>query len=186
MSESRRAEMRGSSRVLIAARGPADVRWLETLILGADGTEYSGQPLLDTRISSSPEQTESVGGELAGTLVPGDVVLVRGELGAGKTTFVRGAARALGVTAPVTSPTFTIGQRYPGPVQVAHVDLFRVENLESEDPDLLADYLRADTIAFVEWSSRGELAIAALGRIAARVAIEHAGGDNRTVRIERW
>ena len=152
---------------------------------GADGTEYSGQPLLDTRITSSPEQTEALGGELAETLAPGDVVLVRGDLGAGKTTFVRGAARALGVTAPVTSPTFTIGQRYPGPVTVAHLDLFRIEDLESEDPDLLADYLRADTIAFVEWPSRAEPAIAGLGRIAARVAIEHAGGDSRAVRIER-
>ena len=141
--------------------------------------------MLDTRISSSPEQTESLGGELAGTLTRGDVVLISGELGAGKTTFVRGAARALGVTAQVTSPTFTIGQRYPGPMPVAHVDLFRVEDLDSEDPDLLADYLRADTIAFVEWPSRAELAIAALGRIAARVAIEHGGGDSRTVRIER-
>ena len=141
--------------------------------------------MLDTRITSSPEQTEALGGELAETLAPGDVVLVRGELGAGKTTFVRGAARALGVTAPVTSPTFTIGQRYPGPVTVAHLDLFRIEDLDSEDPDLLADYLRADTIAFVEWPSHAEPAIAGLGRIAARVAIEHAGGDSRAVRIER-
>ena len=85
-------------------------------------------PVVDTRITSSPEQTETLGGQLAETLALGDVVLVRGEVGAGKTTFVRGAARALGVTARVTSPTFTIGQRYLGPVPVAHVDLFRVDD----------------------------------------------------------
>ena len=138
-----------------------------------------------THFSLGPEQTEALGGELARTLAPGDVVLVGGELGAGKTTFVRGAARALGVTGPVTSPTFTIGQRYPGPVPVAHLDLFRIDDLESEDPDLLAEYLRPDTIAFVEWPSRGELVIGAFARIAARVAIEHAGGDRRELRIER-
>jgi tRNA threonylcarbamoyladenosine biosynthesis protein TsaE len=126
-----------------------------------------------------------LGAELAGALRPGDVVLVAGELGAGKTTFVQGAARALGVTAPVTSPTFTIGQRYPAPVPVAHIDLFRIESLDDEDPDLLTDYLRPDTVAFVEWPSHGEATIAALGRIAARVTIEHEGGDHRLVRIER-
>lgn len=113
------------------------------------------------------------------------MVLVAGELGAGKTTFVRGAARALGVRTPVTSPTFTIGQRYAGTLPVAHIDLFRVENLEAEDPDLLSDYVRPDTVTFVEWPSRGEPTIIALGRIAARVMIDHAGGDSRLVRIER-
>jgi tRNA threonylcarbamoyladenosine biosynthesis protein TsaE len=137
------------------------------------------------RQTSDPDQTEALGGELAATLAPGDVVLVSGELGAGKTTFVRGASRALGVSDPVTSPTFTIGQRYPGALPVAHVDLFRVENLETEDPDLLADYVRPDTISFVEWPSHGEGVVTALGRIAARVVIEHAGGDERRVTIER-
>lgn len=141
--------------------------------------------MVDTRRSSTPEQTELLGRELSQTLAPGDIVLVVGELGAGKTTFVRGAARALGVTGPVTSPTFTIGQRYPAPVPVAHVDLFRVEDLAAEDPDLLVEYLRPDTIAFVEWPSRGEDAIGSLGHVAARVSIEHAGGDDRLVRIER-
>ena len=85
----------------------------------------------------SAADTEALGAELAATLAPGDVVLVEGELGAGKTTFVRGACRALGVTALVTSPTFTIGQRYEAPVPVSHVDLFRVDDLGGEDPDLL-------------------------------------------------
>jgi tRNA threonylcarbamoyladenosine biosynthesis protein TsaE len=137
------------------------------------------------RRTHDPRQTEELGGELAATLVPGDVVLVAGELGTGKTTLVRGGCRALGVTAAVTSPTFTIGQRYPAPVPVAHVDLFRIDRLEDEDPDLLADYLRPDTIAFVEWPSHGEEAVASLGRVAARVSIEHAGGDERLITIDR-
>jgi tRNA threonylcarbamoyladenosine biosynthesis protein TsaE len=137
------------------------------------------------RRSRDPDQTEALAAELAETLVPGDVVLVAGELGAGKTTFVRGGCRALGVTGTVTSPTFTIGQRYPGPVPVAHVDLYRIESLDAEDPDLLVDYVRPDTIAFVEWPSHGEQELDALGRIAARVRIEHAGGDERLITIHR-
>lgn len=133
--------------------------------------------------TSSPEATEAAGAELARTLAPGEVVLVEGELGSGKTTFIRGACRALGVTAVVTSPTFTIGQRYPGPVTVAHVDLYRIASLDEEDPELLADYLRPDTIAFVEWPQGEERALAELGRIAARVRLAHAGGTQRIVEI---
>jgi tRNA threonylcarbamoyladenosine biosynthesis protein TsaE len=133
--------------------------------------------------TSSAAQTEALGAELAGSLAAGDVVLVAGELGAGKTTFVRGACRALGVTAVVTSPTFTIGQRYRAPVPVSHLDLFRVPGLAGEDPDLLADYFGPDTIAFVEWPGGAERQLEALGRIAARVRIEHGGGDRRTIEL---
>jgi tRNA threonylcarbamoyladenosine biosynthesis protein TsaE len=134
-------------------------------------------------LTTAPDETEALGARLAERLEPGDVVLVEGELGAGKTTFVRGASRALGVTAIVTSPTFTIGQRYPAPVPVAHVDLFRISDLAGEDPDLLADYLRPDTIAFVEWPANAGDALATLGRVVARVRLEHAGGDRRAVEI---
>lgn len=133
--------------------------------------------------TSTPAETEELGARLAQTLAPGDVVLVEGDLGAGKTTFVRGACRALGVRVTVTSPTFTIGQLYPAPVPVAHVDLFRISDLDQEDPDMLADYLRPDTVAFVEWPSHGEGTLAALGRVAARVRLSHAGGDRREVEI---
>jgi tRNA threonylcarbamoyladenosine biosynthesis protein TsaE len=137
------------------------------------------------RESRSAEETEALGAELAATLAPGDVVLVEGELGAGKTTFVRGACTALGVSAVVTSPTFTIGQRYEAPIPVSHVDLFRIEDLGAEDPELLADYLRSDAIAFVEWPQGAEPELAGLARIAARVTLEHRGGDTRSVLIER-
>jgi tRNA threonylcarbamoyladenosine biosynthesis protein TsaE len=136
------------------------------------------------RATVSAAETEGLGAELARALVPGDVVLLDGELGAGKTTFVRGAARALGVTDPVTSPTFTIGQRYPAPpplAYVSHVDLYRVRSLRDEDPDLLADYIGADTITFVEWPRSGVEELSELGRIARRVRLAHAGGDRREV-----
>ena len=133
--------------------------------------------------STAPAETEQLGADLARTLRPGDVVLVEGELGAGKTTFVRGACRALGVTAVVSSPTFTIGQRYDAPIPVSHVDLYRVADLRNEDPDLLEDYLRADTIAFVEWPQGAETELAGLAHIAHRVRLEHAGEDHRVVEI---
>jgi tRNA threonylcarbamoyladenosine biosynthesis protein TsaE len=133
--------------------------------------------------TSRPEGTEAAGAELAARLSPGDVVLVTGELGSGKTTFVRGAARALGVTDPVTSPTFTIGQVYGGgPLEVAHVDLYRLDSLAAEDPALLDDYLTSERIGFVEWPA---LAAPQLERVAARVAIEHLGGDRRAIEIQR-
>ena len=133
--------------------------------------------------SLGPGDTEALGAELAGHLSAGDAVLVEGELGAGKTTLVRGACRALGVTTPVRSPTFTIGHLYPGRIPVAHLDLFRISDLSSEDPDLLSEYLRADTVAFVEWPRQGA-DLATLVRVAARVGIDHAGGDERRLEIE--
>ena len=100
-----------------------------------------------------------------------------GELGAGKTTFIRGACRSLGVTAAVTSPTFTIGQVYAGAPDVAHLDLYR---LPSAEPGLLDDYLTPDRVAFLEWP---ELAEPELERVTARVSIEHAGGDRRRITL---
>jgi tRNA threonylcarbamoyladenosine biosynthesis protein TsaE len=135
--------------------------------------------------SRDAAETEALGGRLASGLASGDVVLVEGELGAGKTTFVRGACRALGVTVPVTSPTFTIGHLYraDGRASVAHVDLYRLTSLSGEDPDLLADYVGPETIAFVEWPAAGERELAQLGHIAARVRLTHGGGDEREVVI---
>ena len=135
-----------------------------------------------TRVTRSAAETEALAAELAVDLQPGDVVLVRGEMGAGKTTFVRGACRALGVTGPVTSPTFTIGRRYEAPGgPVAHLDLHRLADLDEEDPALLADYLDSASVTFVEWPevAAGELA----GRATVEVVLRHAGGDRREVEM---
>jgi tRNA threonylcarbamoyladenosine biosynthesis protein TsaE len=133
--------------------------------------------------TDSAAATEEAAGKLARRLAPGDAVLVSGELGSGKTTFVRGACRALGITDPVTSPTFTIGKVYGGngAAEIAHLDLYRLESLAGEDPALLDDYLTPERIAFVEWPGIAE---PRLDRVAARVTLEHQGGDRRVVTIE--
>jgi tRNA threonylcarbamoyladenosine biosynthesis protein TsaE len=134
--------------------------------------------------TASPAETEALAARLAADLRPGDVVLVSGELGAGKTTFVRGAARALGVQAPVTSPTFTLARRYEdGRVPISHLDLFRLAGLDAEEPDLLADEMADDRVAFVEWPEQAGGDLGAV-RVAARVRLEHLGGDRRRVIIE--
>jgi tRNA threonylcarbamoyladenosine biosynthesis protein TsaE len=130
--------------------------------------------------SNGPDETEAAGAELASRLAAGDVVLVSGELGTGKTTFVRGACRALGVEGPVTSPTFTIGHVLPGTPEVAHLDLYRLGSLAREDPALLDDYLTPERVGFVEWPSVAE---PGLERVAARVLLEHEGGDRRRITV---
>src|SRR3954453_20875029 len=108
--------------------------------------------------TDSPVQTEAAGASRPARLGPGDVVLVSGELGAGKTTFVRGACRALGVEGAVTSPTYTIGQVYAARdgLEGAHLDLYRLQSLAGEAPALPDDYLTLAGIAFVEWPAAGE------------------------------
>ncbi|MBD0329203.1 MAG: tRNA (adenosine(37)-N6)-threonylcarbamoyltransferase complex ATPase subunit type 1 TsaE [Thermoleophilia bacterium] len=130
--------------------------------------------------SSSPEETERVAARLAERLVPGDVVTVSGELGTGKTTFVRGACRALGVTEPVTSPTFTIGHRYRGEVDVSHLDLYRFERVSPEEWGDLEPYFR-EAIVFVEWP---EAARGALPPVRARVRLRHLSPSERAVDVE--
>lgn len=131
--------------------------------------------------SGSAAETEALGARIAERLAPGDVVLLAGDLGAGKTTLVRGACRALGVTAPVTSPTFTIGQRYEGGrFPVSHLDLYRLASLEDEDPALLEDYLGPDGVAFVEWPDAGS---GRLGRPAIEVRLAHAAAEKRRIEV---
>jgi tRNA threonylcarbamoyladenosine biosynthesis protein TsaE len=134
-------------------------------------------------ITSAPEETEAAGAALAARLRPGDVVLVSGDLGAGKTTFVRGALRSLGVTGPITSPTFVVGHLHEGETgPLAHLDLYRLAGMGTEDPGLLDPFFGDDTIAFVEWPEHALDAFPA-SRVAHRVHLAHAGGDARRIEI---
>jgi len=132
------------------------------------------------RESSSPEETERIAASLAAALKPGDVVTVAGELGAGKTTFVRGACRALGVEGPVRSPTFTIGHRYHGDVDVSHLDLYRFHGLSPEEWGDLEPYFD-DAVVFVEWP---EAAAETLPPTRAAVRLRHASRTRRLISLE--
>ncbi|MDQ3065545.1 MAG: tRNA (adenosine(37)-N6)-threonylcarbamoyltransferase complex ATPase subunit type 1 TsaE [Actinomycetota bacterium] len=130
--------------------------------------------------SASSDETEEIAARLARELAPGDVVAVSGELGAGKTTFVRGACRALGVTAPVTSPTYTIGHRYVGDPDVSHLDLYRFTSVSPAEWGDLEPYFE-DAIVFVEWP---EAAAGGLPAPRASVRLEHRGETSRRIVIE--
>jgi tRNA threonylcarbamoyladenosine biosynthesis protein TsaE len=132
-----------------------------------------------TVATASAEETEAVAARLAMRVEPGDVVAISGELGTGKTTFVRGACRSLGVATPVTSPTFTIGHRYQGRVDVSHLDLFRFAGLSPAEWGDLEPYFE-DAVVFVEWPEAG---LGALPRARVEVRLEHAGGDRRTIEL---
>jgi tRNA threonylcarbamoyladenosine biosynthesis protein TsaE len=130
-------------------------------------------------VTTSAEETEAVAARLAARLRVGDVVTISGELGTGKTTFVRGAARVLGVAQPVTSPTFTIGHRYRGDVDVAHVDLYRFSGFTPAEWGDLEPYF-VEAVTFVEWPEAGAEALPA-ARV--QVRLEHAGGDCRRLEV---
>ena len=130
--------------------------------------------------SSSPEETERIAGVLADRLVVGDIVTVEGELGAGKTTFIRGACRALGVEARVTSLTYTVGHRYRGRVDVSHLDLYRFEGVSDAEWGDLERYFDG-AVVFVEWPEAGG------GRLPparVRVRLRHRGPHHRLILLE--
>ena len=131
-------------------------------------------------LSHSPGETEALAADLSRLLVPGDVVTVSGELGSGKTTFVRGACVGLGVREHVTSPTYTIGHRYHGAgVEVSHLDLYRFEGVSPAEWGDLEPYFEG-AIAFVEWPEAGE---GVLPAPRYTVRLRHAG-SGRAVEIE--
>ena len=132
-------------------------------------------------VTTSPEETEALAAALAGRLRVGDVVTVSGELGTGKTTFVRGACAALGVRERVTSPTYTIGHRYHGAAgEVAHLDLYRFVDLSAAEWGDLEPYFD-ESIAFVEWPEAGE---GVLPPPRYTVRMRHAGDARRVVEID--
>ena len=130
--------------------------------------------------SSSPEETERIGAAVAREIGPGDVVAVSGELGTGKTTFVRGAARALGITGPVTSPSYTIGHRYRGDPDVSHLDLYRFDGMSDAEWGDLERYFE-DAVVFVEWPEAGECF---LPPARVQVRLRHLGEAHRLVSLE--
>jgi tRNA threonylcarbamoyladenosine biosynthesis protein TsaE len=168
------AEYETLKRDLLAERGEwysgEDKEALVERVLAA------GPQQLDLR-SASAEETERIAGRLARELRSGDVVTVSGELGTGKTTFVRGACRALGVETPVTSPTFTVGHRYRGRVEVSHLDLFRFQGVSAAEWGDLEPYFDG-ALCFVEWP---EAAGDQLPSPRVRVELRHAGGDSRLI-----
>ncbi len=134
----------------------------------------------DPEVTASEDETAAAGERLAATLTAGDVILLYGELGAGKTAFVRGLARGLGAPeADVSSPTFTIIQEYAGRVTLYHVDLYRLEPKEVDDLGL-DELVSADGVVAIEWAERWH------GRPddAIEVRLEHAGEDRRQIRID--
>jgi len=127
-------------------------------------------------VTNSPDETEAEGEELGRGLRAGDLILLTGPLGAGKTTFVRGLARGAGSEAQVASPTFQLVRIYPGRVQLAHVDLYRVK-AAGELADLGLDELIDEGAVVVEWGDRIE---ATTGR---QITFETLGGDRRRIRM---
>jgi len=144
-------------------------------------------------VTATAEETEALGVVVAGLLLPGDLVILSGDLGAGKTTFTRGLGAGLGVRGAVTSPTFVISRVHPsttgGPALV-HVDAYRLSGLDELD-DLDLDASLADSVTVVEWGS-GVAEGLAEDRLEVELFRAHADdeGESRTVRLrgvgERW
>ena len=137
-------------------------------------------------ITRSVEETRALAETLGQELRPGDLVVLAGELGAGKTAFAQGVARGLGVTEPVVSPTFMIVRQYEGRVPLAHVDVYRLDRLQ-ELHDLGFDELLDDRVTLVEW---GDAAGPLLPPDRLEVRLEMAGEDEREIEVrpvgETW
>src|SRR5438093_12711114 len=101
--------------------------------------------------SPTPEDTKELGAAISGLLSGGDVIVLTGDLGAGKTTFVQGAARSLGVSEPVVSPTFTLVRKYRGSRPIFHVDVYRLDRIQEVIDLGMEDLFDPDGVTFVEW-----------------------------------
>lgn len=127
-------------------------------------------------LTESPEETEAAAGRLARHVRLGDLLLVSGEMGAGKTTLVRGLARGLKASGDVMSPTFQLVRLYPGPLPLAHIDLYRIADA-SELTDLGLEELLEEGAVVVEWGDRLE------GEAGVRIAIDVLDERRRMLRI---
>jgi tRNA threonylcarbamoyladenosine biosynthesis protein TsaE len=136
-----------------------------------------------TVTTHAEEETAAVGRELAATLSAGDVLLLYGDLGAGKTAFVRGLAEGLGVSREeVSSPTFTLIQEYRGGrLTLFHVDLYRIEDPREFD-ELGLDEIAVDGVLAIEWAEKLDARLTPSRHTTVR--IEHGAGDTRVIRID--
>ena len=139
-------------------------------------------------IASTPEQTRAAAAAFAPALRAGDVVMLSGDLGSGKTTFVQGAAAALGVQGHVTSPSFVLVREYPGRARVVHVDVYRLSSLQELIDLGYEEVFAADAITFIEWGDavsgllpdeRFEVDIRGAADDARRISIRAVGEDAR-------
>lgn len=136
-------------------------------------------------ISESPERTAEIAASFARELEPGDMVLLTGEVGSGKSTFVRAVLTKLGVEGAIPSPTFTIGRLYKGEggLRLSHLDLYRIGSIADEDPGLFDEYLDPSGIAFVEWPGEDRPELMGRAGRSCEVALAHLDRDRREIRI---
>lgn len=143
------------------------------------------------RVVAGPEGMERAGAELARRLRPGDVILLRGEVGAGKSTLARAVLREFGVKGTIPSPTFAIGRTYEATIpdrggsvrrlSVSHLDLHRIDAIEEEDPGILADYFGPDRIVLVEWPDGKEAELRSHATRLLEIRIGHRDAQSRTL-----
>lgn len=144
----------------------------------------NGRSPRETVVADDEGETARIAARYASELLPGDLVLVVGEVGSGKSTFVRAALRELGIEGPIPSPTFTIGRSYRGRLPVSHLDLYRLDLPGAEVPDLLDEYVRPDRIAFVEWPDRPLENLFGRPTRIGRVEIERLDRERRELGLE--
>lgn len=135
-----------------------------------------------TFISSCYDDTRAMGASLARTLKPGDVVALRGDLGAGKTAFTSGALEALGCEGPFNSPTFAIAREYSGKnAECVHFDMYRIHSEQELYSTGFYDYLDEKHILFIEWCENIEWA---LPEDSINVTVEGSGEEERKITVE--
>ena len=131
--------------------------------------------------TTSSDATKAMAGVVAEHVRPGDLLLLVGDLGAGKTTFAQGFALALGITEPVTSPTFTLARTYPGRLRMHHVDVYRLERMAEVGDLALGELIDSDGVTLIEW---GDAILAALPPVYLEVRLELGEeSDERTIAV---
>jgi len=137
---------------------------------------------MNVTTTHSPEETRSLASALAARLKPGDVLALHGDLGAGKTCFIQGLARALDVDQPVSSPTYTLVNEYKGTLPLYHIDLYRLRHADEALDFGLDEYLDGAGITAIEWAERAEQVLPAR---TIHVRLRHGRDENeREVRVE--